>query len=93
MLDDINAKICGKIDEHFQPYEELFSVERATITKVREDGTNQCETISQILNNYTATIEQDQAHIAFELLNNDPLNENSCEYLCTQSEIWLDRTK
>lgn len=83
MLDDINNKICNKIDENFQPYEELFAVERANIAKVREDGTNQQDTISQILNNYTATIEQDQTHIAFELLNNDPLNENSCEYLVT----------
>ena len=83
MLDDINSKICNKIDENFQPYEDLFAVERANIARVREDGNNQQEFISQILNHYTATIEQDQTHIAFELLNNDPLNESSCEYLCT----------
>ena len=57
MLEDINAKICNKIDDHFQPYEELFEVERANITEVREEGNHQQEIISRILNNYTATIE------------------------------------
>ena len=57
-------RFAGKlmcISSHMRNYFQLNIPERATITKIREDGTNQCETISQILNKititYTATIE------------------------------------
>ena len=32
-------------------------------------------------------------YVAFELLNTDPLDETSVEYLCAQNDIWLDRVK
>lgn len=32
-------------------------------------------------------------YIAYELLNTDPLDEKSVEYICAQNEIWLEKVK
>ena len=32
-------------------------------------------------------------YIAYELMNNDPLNEQSVEYLCSQQEVWTEQCK
>lgn len=49
--------------------------------------------IRKILDQYKAKIEKNSNYIAFELLDNDPLNENSVECLCSQSALWLDGSK
>jgi hypothetical protein len=57
------------------------------------EGLKQQATIREILNSYTAKIDQNPNYIAYELLNNDPLNDESVEHLCSQSELWLDQVK
>jgi len=32
-------------------------------------------------------------HIAYELMNNDPLNEQSVEYLSSQQLVWTEQCK
>ena len=60
---------------------------------VEVEGLKQQTIIREILNSYTAKIEKNPNYIAYELLNNDPLNDESVEYLCSQSELWLDQAK
>jgi hypothetical protein len=47
------------------------------------EGLKQQANIREILNMYTAKIEKNPNYIAYELLNNDPLNDESVEFLCS----------
>ena len=58
---------------------------------VEIEGLKHGTTIREVLNHYTAKIEKNPQYIAYEPLNNDPLNDTSVEYLCSQSELWLDQ--
>ena len=42
------------------------------------------------MNQYTDEIAQNPNYIAYDLLNSDPLNENSVEYLCSQADIFRE---
>ena len=66
---------------------------RSQLDKEIQEGDTYQQQISELLNNYTSKTEMNKEHIAFELLNNDPLDETSVEYLCAQNEIWLERVK
>jgi len=46
--------------------------------------------IKLILDSHTEKTQTNPNFIAFELLDNDPLNENSVEGLFSRSEIWLE---
>lgn len=60
------------------------------LREVEEEGLKQQAKIRQILDDYTSEIAKNPTYIAYSLLDNDPLNDNSVECLCSQSEIWKD---
>lgn len=47
--------------------------------------------IREVVDNYTESIGQNPSHIAYDLLDNDPLNDNSVNGLCSQAEIYHEQ--
>ena len=46
-----------------------------------------------MMKNYTDSSRDNADYVAFDFLDNDPLNDNSVESLTTQVEIWLEQSK
>ena len=46
--------------------------------------------IRELLNRTTDKIQMNSNYIAYELMNNDPLNEQSVEYLSSQQLVWTE---
>ena len=38
-------------------------------------------------------MENDSEYIAYEILDNNPLNDNSIESLYSQAELWIDESQ
>lgn len=55
---------------------------------MEQEGYRHQDKIHEVLDLYTAEIEKNPNYIAFGLLNTDPLNDNSVECMCTQTELW-----
>ena len=43
-----------------------------------------------MLSDYANKTEKNPTYIAYDFLDNDPLNDNSVESLTTQVELWLE---
>lgn len=69
-----------------------FDTEAASVTTVVETGTRWLQKVCSILDTYTAEIERNPEHIAYELLDNNPLNENTVEALYSEAEEWIARS-
>lgn len=61
--------------------------------KVLDDGLSQKDFIGNMMLNYTNNSRENADYVAFDFLDNDPLNDNSVESLTTQVEIWLEQSK
>lgn len=89
-LDKIKEMMVTQIGEAFNIFEDKFDQEKTKFHSSQADCLKQQEKIKEILDSTTTKIDQNSKYIAFELLDNDPLNDLSVEGLCSQSEIWHD---
>lgn len=90
-LDGLLNKIKLKISQAFLPYEQSFQKERGKLYQCEQEGHKHQDKIHEVLDLYTAEIAQNPNYIAYGLFNTDILNENSVEYLNSQTEIWQDQ--
>lgn len=87
-LDELQEKIKQKINEAFAPFELTFQQQRGNLYEVEQEGYRHQDKIHEVLDLYTAEIEKNPNYIAFGLLVTDPLNDNSVEWMCGQTELW-----
>jgi len=58
-----------------------------------EDGEQQMTCIKDILDRTMSKMAMNTNYVAYEIMNKDPLNENSVEYLSGQQELWTENYK
>lgn len=92
LLSKLEAEAHGKISHSFQTFDVHFDEEAASVSAVMETGTRWLQKVCSILDSYTAEIERNPEHIAYELLDNYPLNENTVEALYSEAEEWIARS-
>jgi len=90
ILDNVLLIITEQIDKEFEKFNPSFEKEKSVLERQVLEGETQQGVIRTILDQYSKTIETNPNHIAFELLDKDPLNDTSVEYLCSQQEIWKE---
>ena len=87
MLDEYLQVINITIEKSFSKFETQLMQKKFGLVNLKEEVKQHNETIKELLDNYTKQIEISPNYIAYELLDKDPLNEKSVEYLCGQAEI------
>jgi len=62
------------------------------LLKEPEEQVEQClNQIRDLLNSTTEAIQENSNYIAFEIMENDPLNEKSVEYLRSQAALLIEQ--
>ena len=62
------------------------------IHKAIDIGHDWQKKVSNILDRYSNEIAKNSEYIAYDLLDNSPLNENSVESIYSNAENWLDQS-
>lgn len=83
MLDKYLGTIKLRINDAFKEHEQEFNSHINNLKVFEVEGAKQSNKIREIVDNYTEQISQNPNHIAYDLLDNDPLNDNSVECLCS----------
>ena len=90
LLDESLAKVSQDIDAHFAKFEQQIEGQINIFEDLSQDGVSQQGVIRELLNRTTDKIQMNSNYIAYELMNNDPLNEQSVEYLSSQQLVWTE---
>ena len=80
-LDDSLLVLNSEIDKNFEQYEHKIGQEKNIFDDLLEDGENQMTCIKEILDRTMSKMAMNSNYVAYEIMNKDPLNENSVEYL------------
>ena len=81
LLDESLARVNQDIDDNLDRFEDQIEEEMKVFDDNCQDGQSQQNVIREILNSTTDKIQMNSNYIAYELMNNDPLYEQSVEYL------------
>ena len=84
LLDESLVRVNQDIDANFDKFEDQIEQQTKVFDDLCLDGQSQQGAIREILNSTTDKIQMNSNYIAYELMNNDPLNESSVEYLSSQ---------
>lgn len=90
LLDKSLLQVSKDIDLHFSKFEEKIEAQTGVFEHLYQDGVGQQAVIRDIMDKITSKMQMNSNYIAYELMNNDPLCEQSVEYLCSQQEVWTE---
>lgn len=65
----------------------MFERERQVLQKLEAEGSTISQCIRKTIDDITEEIAKNPNYVAFNLLDDDPLNSNSVESLCSQADI------
>ena len=75
LLEESLARVNQDIDDNFDKFECQIDSQLTVFDDLCQDGQSQQGAIREILNSTTDKIQMNSNYIAYELMNNDPLNE------------------
>lgn len=93
MLDESLKLVNLDIDKKFLPYEGEITDQIKEFDSIFTEGQLQQTVIREILDSTTDKIRLNPSYVAYEIMENDPLNEQSVEYLSSHQQVWLDNSK
>lgn len=86
-LDSYLEDVKRRINESFKPFDEVFEKERQVLKKLEAEGSAISQIIKQTIDDITVEIAKNPNYVAYNLLDEDPLNYKSVESLCSQADI------
>ena len=90
LLNSLEARALDQVSGCFNNFEPHFEKQQTLITSVVNNGSTWMQKVHGMLDSYTAELQRNPEHIAFDLLDNNPLNESSVEYLYSEAEEWMN---
>lgn len=90
-LDSYLLDVKQRITASFKPFTEQFEQEQGALKKLEEEGNAINQHIRKIVDDITEQIAKSPSYIAYNLLDDDPLNDSSVECLCAQADIFHEQ--
>lgn len=90
-LDKSMNDAIKQIDERMAPFKEQAKEQTGALLRSQQEAEGYQQTIRDILNETTGKMKENSNYIAFEIMDNEPLNERSLEYLHSQTQVWQDQ--
>ena len=82
-----------QIRENFSQFDSLFEEEIREDQVCGAEGEKWQKQVQDIVDNYTNHMENDSDYIAYEILDNNPMNEQSQEFLYSAAEVWIEQVE
>ena len=90
MLFKAQAQMDEDISIAFKKFDTHFENQKEEVEVQMKLSQNWMTKVCSKLDNYTNEIDRNPEHIAYEILDNDPLNENSVMAISNEAEEWID---
>lgn len=90
MLDESLRQVNVDIDAKLLPFEGKMYEKMKDLDEYFNEGQAQQTVIREILDSTLEKTNKNPNYVAYEIMENDPLNEQSVEYLSSQQQVWQD---
>lgn len=81
LLDESLASVNKDIDQNFDKFEKGIGSQSNVFNDACDEGQNQMTAIKDILDRTMSKMQMNANYVAYEIMDKDPLNEHSVEYL------------